>query len=158
MSLKKQYPKFYRALDAMIESALLNRITAVGVARRAGIRRGQSTSSGPDPVGAFTLANDALGFSVTLSGTATFPGTPSGDMTGEADLSDKSEGRIIANVAEAFGSGSTLSVSGGVIGTVAIDEAGLFDSGWASLGSGSLMWEVSGSGTGVLGLVQAQAR
>jgi len=147
----------------MVGDALLDRQTAVGIVRKAGVRPASGAEATGGPVGSFTLINDPTGYAVTL-GVGSFPADVSMDQAVELD--GVTEARLLATVASGGSSGLSVVVTGLGSGVSVVLEMpggspGPVLSDWEEVvaeGETPLLWTVEGSGSVVLGLVQLQTR
>lgn len=139
----------------MVGEVLTNRLTAETIARRAGVRTFASAGARAEVLQTFSSTNDPSGWVFSLSGgTDSFPDGPIAVL---ADVSDKTEERLLANVATAGPSGSALSA--GTV-SVPIDAEGIIVSDWTPIQSDAVAWHASSPtpGPATVGLIQRQAR
>lgn len=95
----------YGEIEEMIRRELLHTRMARAIARKAGIKQGTGTGSLTQIIATFSAANSDEGYEISYTESTPFPAPPASLV--QADLSDISHARLVANVV-AGGSADTV--------------------------------------------------
>lgn len=99
-----RFPDIYGEIEEMIRSEFLQTPIARAIARKAGIKQGTGTGSLTQIIATFSATNSDEGYEISYTESTPFPAPPA---EVQADLSDLSHARLIANVV-AGGSADTV--------------------------------------------------
>lgn len=113
------FPRLYGEIEEMIRSELLETPLARAIARKAGIRQGTGSGAPPQVLATFSAANSDEGWEIAYTTSTPFP-----NAEVQADLTDLSRARLVANVVAGGSADTVLTASGmGEDVSVALDSA-----------------------------------